>query len=146
MRASADDPGFQMEEASVDLLELSVHLRGEPVDLLIEPDDALADELELAHELLGHAVEVTPGLGRARRQLRPEFMTEPLAELTESAIEILDERLVHATTLSAAVIAVKCIVWAPANRDSSFAAHLLTEVLTEVRTELTESSIQIVDM
>ncbi len=34
-----------MQEAPIDLLELAAHLGGEPVDLLIDGDDALGDEL-----------------------------------------------------------------------------------------------------
>jgi len=144
MRASVaggDDPGFQMEEAPVDLLKLPAHLRREAVDFLIDPDDAFADELDLAHEPLGHDVEVAVGLGRARGKLGPEVLTELLAEaltefpevltellaeahtefpevLTEFLAEGLTEFRVHATTLSADVTAVKCIVRATPNRAS----------------------------
>lgn len=47
-----------MQEAPIDLLELAAHLGGEPVDLLIDGDDVLGDELELAHQLLRHHIEV----------------------------------------------------------------------------------------
>jgi hypothetical protein len=146
--AGGDDSGFQMEES--------------PVDLLIDPDDALVDELDLAHEPLGHHVEMEAGLGSARGDLRPEFLAEArtefldvrteflaeartefldarteflagarteflaevrtevlaeaLTEFTESSIEVFVGCLVHATTLSAAATAVKCIVRATPGR------------------------------
>ena len=53
---------MEVEEAAVHLLELVVHLGGEPIDLLIHQDHTLGHELDLAHQLLGHHVEVAAGL------------------------------------------------------------------------------------
>ena len=135
MSVAAEDAGLEVKDAAVDRLEPGAHLLGEPVDLLIDADDALGDELDLAHQVLGHHIEVPASLRVARRHLGPqraarfggacgdlgsevgpevvqvipdvvpdvgpEVVPELVAEFVEAAIQVLDEFLIHAATISA---------------------------------------------
>src|SRR5438876_11664848 len=99
-----------MQEAPIDLLELAAHLGGEPVDLLIDGDDAFGDELELAYQLVRYHVDVPTGLRRAHRDFVTEVVTNLVTNLAEPAVEIFDELWIHVTTIPTAVRDVKCIV------------------------------------
>src|SRR5262249_53810347 len=129
--ALADHSRFEAQQPAVDALKFLGDLAAEAIELLIDRDNAFADELDLVHEPIGDHVEVPPRLGGARGDLgaeiqlqrrgaggdlsaqlagdlRLELGLELRLELGEAAVQVGDELLIHAATLTAGAPRVKC--------------------------------------
>ena len=101
VRASRSD------QPPVDPAEFFGDLAAEPIELLVDADNAFADELDLVHETIGDHVEVTAGLRGAPQDLGSRRAAESLRRspgISARSSDFIPEALAAISARSSPVI------------------------------------------